>query len=144
MMRVSVVVNNFNYARFLGDAIRSGLEQTWPDTEVVVVDDGSTDNSREVIAAFGDQIRTVLKDNGGQGSAYNAGFAAATGDAIIFLDADDTLLPTTAEHVATAFQTHPDAGKVQYRLAEVDADLVPTGAHKPPLDRHMQIGRAHV
>src|SRR5688572_2252661 len=90
----SVVINNFNYGRFLGSAIESALAQTYPQIEVIVVDDGSTDESRSVIASFARRIKSVLKENGGQASALNAGFKASQGGVIIFLDADDTLLPT--------------------------------------------------
>jgi glycosyltransferase involved in cell wall biosynthesis len=69
---VSVIVNNYNYARFLPDAIDSALRQTYGHVEVIVVDDGSTDESRVVIASYGNRIRAVLKRNGGQGSAFNA------------------------------------------------------------------------
>ena len=78
--RVSVVVNNFNYERYLGEAIDSALAQDHDDVEVVVVDDGSTDGSADVVRAYGSRVVPVLKPNGGQGSAFNAGFAAATGD----------------------------------------------------------------
>src|SRR5215207_5228480 len=96
---VSVVVNNYNYERFLREAIDSALEQTYPHTEVVVVDDGSTDGSREVIAGYGEQVIPVLKENGGQASAFNAGFEASGGEVVIFLDADDYLFPHTVERV---------------------------------------------
>ena len=97
--KVSIVINNYNYGRFLADAIDSALTQTHPQLEVIVVDDGSTDNSREVIARYGDRIRPILKPNGGQASAMNAGVAASTGDIIFFLDSDDMLLPEAAETV---------------------------------------------
>ena len=71
-MRVSIVINNFNYAEFLGEAIESALSQTHRDVEVVVVDDGSTDHSRDVIAGFDRRVRAVLQVNGGQASAFNA------------------------------------------------------------------------
>src|SRR5215217_1250210 len=90
---VSVVVNNYNYGRFLGEAIDSALAQTYPRTEVVVVDDGSTDDSCSVIAGYDGRVVPVLKENGGQASAFNAGFAASRGDIVIFLDADDYLFP---------------------------------------------------
>ena len=97
---VSVVINNYNYARYLAQAIDSALGQTYPGTEVVVVDDGSSDGSRDVIAAYGTRVVPVLKENGGQASAFNAGFAASRGDVVLFLDADDCLLPTAAAHRA--------------------------------------------
>src|SRR5215213_900396 len=90
---VSVIIDNYNYGRFLREAIDSALGQTYPRVEVIVVDDGSTDDSRAVIAAYGDRVVPVLKENGGQASAFNAGFAASRGELICFLDADDTFMP---------------------------------------------------
>jgi glycosyltransferase involved in cell wall biosynthesis len=116
--RVSIVIDNYNYGQFVGRAIESALGQTWPDTEVVVVDDGSTDDSREVIARYPDVVR-VFKSNGGQGSAINAGFAASRGDLVIFVDSDDLLEPHAVERVVEAWQ--PGAAKIQYRLIMVDA-----------------------
>ncbi len=78
----SILINNYNYGRFLHEAIDSALSQTYPHTEVIVVDDGSTDNSREIIASYEDQIIPVLKENGGQASALNAGFAASRGEIV--------------------------------------------------------------
>jgi glycosyltransferase involved in cell wall biosynthesis len=83
------LINNYNYGRFLGEAIDSALQQTYQNVEVVVVDDGSTDESRDVIASYGQRIIPVLKENGGQASALNAGFAASRGDIICLLDSDD-------------------------------------------------------
>jgi glycosyltransferase involved in cell wall biosynthesis len=130
-MRVSVVVNNFNYERYVGEAIDSALAQDHEDVEVVVVDDGSTDGSPDVIRGYGDQIVAVLKANGGQGSAFNAGFAAASGDVVIFLDADDRLAPHAARTVAAAFTAQPDLASVQYRLRVVDGSGQPTGPVRP-------------
>lgn len=87
----SIVITNFNYGRFLADAIDSALAQDHP-VEVVVVDDGSTDNSREVLARYHGRVTPVLKKNEGMASALNAGFQASCGDPVIFLDADDVLL----------------------------------------------------
>src|SRR3712207_366484 len=107
---VSILVNNFNYGRFLAEAIDSALAQPYRPIEVVVVDDGSTDNSREIIAAYGDRVRTVLKPNGGRGSTFNAGWAAARGDVICFLDADDAFTPDKVARVMETFRQNPDAG----------------------------------
>jgi glycosyltransferase involved in cell wall biosynthesis len=66
MNAVSIIINNYNYGSFLKDAIESSLNQTYPDTEVIVVDDGSTDNSRQIISSYEGLIIPVLKQNGGQ------------------------------------------------------------------------------
>lgn len=129
---VSVVVNNYNYARFLREAVDSALDQTYSNVEVVVVDDGSIDDSREVIANYGDKIIPVLKENGGQASALNAGFVASRGEIVVFLDADDVLLPDTVRRVVEAFQIRPDVAKVQYRMRLIDATGKPTGEFHPP------------
>ena len=117
--RVSIVINNFNYARFLTQSIESELAQTRSTTEVIVVDDCSIDVSRDIIRSYGDRVIAVLQEkNGGQAAAMNAGFAASHGDLIIFLDADDYLYPKAAEMAAAALG--PGVGTVQYRLHLVD------------------------
>ncbi|SEE13344.1 Glycosyl transferase family 2 [Rhizobiales bacterium GAS188] len=100
---VSVLINNYNYARFLGAAIDSVLHQDYPFIEIVVVDDGSTDDSREIIAGYGDRIVSVLKANGGQGSAFNAGVVASRGEILCFLDADDVFFPGKVARVVEIF-----------------------------------------
>ncbi len=127
---VSVIINNYNYGRFLKEAIDSALNQTYLNTEVIVVDDGSTDNSREIIADYGDRIIPVLKENGGQASAFNAGFNASQGEVIIFLDSDDMLLTTTIE-TATSFFQSEDIVKVHWHLWEVDVFGRKTGSIIP-------------
>src|SRR5215468_5551807 len=99
----SIIISSYNYGRFLKEAIDSALNQTYPNTEVIVVDDGSTDNSREIIASYGDQVIPVLKPNGGQASAFNAGFLLSRGEVVCFLDADDALLPTAIERAVSVF-----------------------------------------
>jgi glycosyltransferase involved in cell wall biosynthesis len=128
---VSIVVNNYNYEGYLSQAVDSALGQTHPRTEVVVVDDGSSDGSRGVIEAYGDSVVAVLKENGGQGSALNAGFQASRGEVVIFLDADDVLLPETASRVVAAFREDPRLTKVHYRMRVVDGRGVPTGETIP-------------
>jgi glycosyltransferase involved in cell wall biosynthesis len=137
---VSIIINNHNYGRFLNEAISSALNQTYPHVEVVVVDDGSTDDSRQVIANYEDRIISVLKENGGMSSACNAGFAASRGEIVIFLDADDYLFPCTAERVVAVWE--PGVVKVQYRLQEVDALSRLLGDHYPP--RHKSLDRGMV
>lgn len=129
---ISIIVNNHNYARFLPDAIESALRQQYENKEVIVVDDGSTDTSRAIIAQFGSRITPILKDNGGQASAFNAGFEVSKGDAVMFLDADDVLLPYTLTHVARIFATEPHVAKVQCRMEIIDDLGTPTGEVLPP------------
>ena len=128
---VSILINNYNYARFLPHAIESALAQTYPAVEVIVVDDGSTDKSREVMRGFGDRIMPIFKPNGGQASAMNVGFAQAQGTYVIFLDADDVLMPDAAQYVVDTFTAHPELSKLMYRMKVIDADGEATGAMKP-------------
>src|SRR4051812_11797773 len=95
----SIIINNYNYALYLAAAIESALEQAYPNCEVVVVDDGSTDDSRQIIESYGSQITAIYKANGGQASALNAGFFASEGQIVLFLDADDVLLPAAMQLV---------------------------------------------
>ncbi|HEX3723208.1 MAG TPA: glycosyltransferase, partial [Nitrolancea sp.] len=118
---VSIIINNFNYDRFLKDAIESALNQSYEHTEVIVVDDGSTDTSREIISSYADRVVPVFKENGGQASAFNVGFAHSHGDIVIFLDSDDRLLPHIAAEVVRVFESEPRSAKVQYRLDMIDA-----------------------
>jgi glycosyltransferase involved in cell wall biosynthesis len=105
---VSVLINNFNYVDFLSEAIESALSQTYPAIEIIVVDDGSTDGSKQVIANYADRVRIVLKENGGQGSAFNAGVAASRGAILCFLDADDFFYPHKVASVVDAFGKRGD------------------------------------
>jgi glycosyltransferase involved in cell wall biosynthesis len=116
---VTIIVNNHNYARFLGAAIESALDQTYPNTEIVVVDDGSSDDSPSVIARYGPRVVPVFKANGGQESALNAGFAVSRGDVVCFLDADDTLAPGALERAISCFED-PRVVKVHWPLRAID------------------------
>jgi len=126
----SIIINNYNYDVFLREAVDSALNQTYLNTEVIVVDDGSTDRSREIIASYGDQIIPVLKGNGGQASAFNAGMAASRGEVVFFLDSDDILLPTAVKNATKLFRS-PDLVKVHWPLWEIDKDGRKTGQMKP-------------
>jgi glycosyltransferase involved in cell wall biosynthesis len=122
---VTILINNYNYGRFLRDAIDSALNQTYRDIEVIVVDDGSTDNSREIIASYGDRIISILKENGGQASAFNAGFSASRGDIICLLDSDDLFYPDKVERVIRYSQP----GSLLYHRLQVQpgANIIPIG-----------------
>jgi glycosyltransferase involved in cell wall biosynthesis len=128
---IDIVIDNYNYGEFLPHAIASARGQTHPAVNVIVVDDGSTDESREVLREHGDEVTVVLKENGGQASALNAGIERSGGDVVIFLDADDVLKPDAAERVAAAFVGVEAPVRVQYRMDVIDADGRPTGGVKP-------------
>lgn len=128
---VDVVIANHNYARFLGEAIESACAQTHPEVRVVVVDDGSTDGSRELLREFEGRVEVVLQEQGGQAAALNAGLERCRGEVLLVLDADDRLRPQAAERVAAAFAADSKLSKVQFPMAIVDAEGRPTGAVKP-------------
>src|ERR1700688_3577180 len=94
--KVSVLVSNYNYAEYIAQAIDSVLEQTYQNFELIICDDGSTDNSRTVISGYclrDPRISLITKENGGQASGFNAAFASSTGELMCFLDSDDIFRP---------------------------------------------------
>jgi hypothetical protein len=117
---VSIVINNYNYGRYLKGCIECALGQSYPNREVIVVDDGSTDHSVQLLEDFGDQITAVVQANGGQAAAYNAGFAASAGELLLFLDADDLLHPTLLEQVVAAWES--GSAKMHYGLRMITAE----------------------
>ena len=120
---VSILINNYNYGRFLKDAIASALNQSYQPIEVIVVDDGSTDNSREIIASYSDRIKAILKENGGQASAFNQGFAYSQGEIICFLDADDLFKPEKVTEVIHDFQKSDEIGWHFHHLELFGSDM---------------------
>lgn len=120
--RVSVIIGNYNYGRFIREAIESVLNQTYSNFELIVVDDGSTDNSRDVIQSYGDRLIPVFQDNAGQGAAFNAGLEHATGDIICFLDSDDYYRQDKLEKVVEAFAAHPDWVQLAHGRTSIDGE----------------------
>jgi glycosyltransferase involved in cell wall biosynthesis len=104
---VSVIIPCHNYGRLLGDAIDSALVQTYTSVEVIVVDDGSTDETAAVASSYSDRVLLVRQQNGGPGSARNAGARASRGDYVVFLDADDSLAPTYIEDTLATMRSAP-------------------------------------
>ncbi len=129
--RVSVVIDNYNYGRYLGEAVESVLAQDFAGgIECIVVDDGSTDESRRVISGFGERVRAILQENQGQASAFNAGFAAATAPIVCLLDSDDYWSPDKLKKIVPLFDD-PQVGVAQHLLQDVDAVGRPLPQHRP-------------
>ncbi len=119
---VSVIIPNYNYGRFLGEAIESVLAQTFPCAEIIVVDDGSTDESLEVLARYEkDGIKVIRQKNSGVGAARNAGARASSGNLIAFLDADDFWQPQKIEKQVERLLADEEFGLVTCGLREFDA-----------------------
>ena len=105
-MKTTCLINNYNYEEYIADAINSAVAQTIKFDEIIIVDDGSTDNSREIILSKSkqhDSIKYVFKENGGQMSAFNSGYEHSTGDLICFLDSDDEFKPDYLEKTIAFF-----------------------------------------
>ncbi|MGX8008132.1 glycosyltransferase family 2 protein [Mesorhizobium sp. ORM8.1] len=127
---VSIVIANFNYARFLREAAGSALSQSYPLVETIIVDDGSTDDSETVLRQLQAEhpgLTVIRRANGGQAAAMNTGLSALRGEWVLFLDADDRLEPNAVERLLTA--TSADATLVQFYLATIDTDGARTGLH---------------
>ncbi len=114
---VTVLIDTYNYGHYVEEAIHSVLAQEFPRerVEILVVDDGSTDDTAERLKKYGDAIRYLRKPNGGQASAFNFGFAEARGEIVATLDADDLWLPEKLRRVCETFEKNPDAGMVYHR-----------------------------
>ncbi len=132
-IKVSVIITNYNYGHFLTQCIDSVLGQSDPATEIIIVDDGSTDYSRDVLLRYGN-TKTILQQNGGQASAFNAGFKASTGDIIMFLDADDVLKPNAIETVKRHWNEKFAA--ICFELELIDESGTQIGRYPMSVPRH--------
>jgi glycosyltransferase involved in cell wall biosynthesis len=117
---VTVLIDTYNYAQFIEEAVRSVLAQDFPprEREILIVDDGSADDTEERLRQFGDSLVYLRKPNGGQASAFNFGLQRARGEIVAFLDADDYWLPGKLRRVVEEFEKHPDAGMVYHKLRQ--------------------------
>ena len=120
MPRVSVIVPTYNSARFLGRAINSILAQTYTDYEIIVVDDGSTDDTRDVLRPFRDRVRYFFQANRGAASARNLALAQAGGELIAYLDADDMWYPPRLETEVAFLDSHRECGLVHSDATIID------------------------
>jgi tetratricopeptide (TPR) repeat protein len=134
---VSVIIPNYNHARYIGDAIESVLAQDYHNYEIIVVDDGSTDNSREVVAQFGDTVKYIWQENQGLSAARNTGIAVSSGAYIGLLDADDLYEPHFMSTLVPLMKRRPEIDGVHcgYRfvdhldnpLPQIEARSIPEG-----------------
>ncbi|HEX7024733.1 MAG TPA: glycosyltransferase family A protein, partial [Gemmatimonadales bacterium] len=125
--RVSCIVPVYNGSRFLLQALRSIAAQTWPHTEVIVIDDGSTDATPSLAEAAGPGVRWIRQENQGPASARNTGLGHATGSFVAFLDADDLWVPDKLERQLARFRERPElmiclAGMRNVRGTDADSD----------------------
>ena len=121
---VSVLIDTYNHVRFIEQAIVSVLEQDFPSTdrEILVVDDGSTDGTAEVVRKFGADVRLLQKTNGGQGSAFNTGIPECRGEVVAFLDGDDWWAKQKLSRVVPVLAQNPDIGMVGHGTVKVLPD----------------------
>ena len=120
---VSILVSNYNYASYLGDAIESVLCQTYQNFELIICDDGSSDSSREILELYRSRdprIKTIYQANGGQSLALNAAFSASSGEVICLLDSDDVFFPEKVRRVVDAFAAAPESGFAVNKMLFVD------------------------
>jgi len=136
---VTILIDNYNYGRFLRRAIDSALNQTYPHIEVVVVDDGSTDDSREIISSYGGSgVKPIFKNNGGQASAFNSGIAASRGEIICLLDADDFFHPDKVDRVVPLCQP---GSMLYHRLRIEPGDETTPRVIAPKMDYYLYARR---
>jgi glycosyltransferase involved in cell wall biosynthesis len=122
---VSVLMPNYNYGEYIGEAIESVLRQTYSNFELIVCDDGSTDNSRVVVERYqarDARIKLLLQDNGGQGAAIYRAYAESKGELIFLLDADDIYLPEKLAVVVAAHLASPNAGLAIHKMQVIDGN----------------------
>lgn len=116
---VSVIIPNYNYATYVGEAIDSVLAQDYPRVEIIVVDDGSSDDSRFVIESYGGSVKGIFQQNQGVSATRNTGIAASCGEFVAFLDADDVWMPTKLSRQMERFGESA-VGMVHAGVTEID------------------------
>lgn len=127
MTTIAVVVPSYQHVRWVGEAVESALSQTRPPDDVVVVDDGSTDGTLEVLRGFGSRIRVLENARGGIGSTYNMGVAAVKSDLVAFLESDDAFEPTYLEETGAFLEGNRETHWVSTARLLIDASGAPTG-----------------
>jgi len=107
-MKISIIITLYNLESYIEEAVRSALNQTYPNTEIIVVNDGSTDNSLDILKTFGNKIKVITQENGGLGKAMNTGIKAASGEMLAFLDGDDIMAPDRLSLQVSEFHKNPE------------------------------------
>ncbi|TCL60281.1 glycosyl transferase family 2 [Hydrogenispora ethanolica] len=129
---VSVIIPVYNHEEFVGQAIQSVLSQNYNPIEILVVDDGSTDNTRKIVQSFGSHIRYIYKNNGGTSSALNVGIKSARGNYICWLSSDDLFLQTKVQKQIRMFQIHSGLGMIYTDWYETDENANITKLYRSP------------
>lgn len=140
---VSLIINNYNYAQYISNAIDSVRNQTYKNVEIIVIDDCSTDNSKDIILSYGDEIKPIIFTNRNKSKypsfnqiyCINKAFEISSGEIICLLDSDDYYKPDKVANVIKAFEKNPKAILVQDFFIEVDENCVPTGIIRPKLKK---------
>jgi glycosyltransferase involved in cell wall biosynthesis len=129
---ITVLIDTYNYGRFLEEAIDSVLQQDFPEErrEILVVDDGSTDDTAERVKKYGARIKYLNKPNGGQASAFNVGFQHARGEIVAMLDGDDYWLPGKLRRVVDELQANPDAAMLYHPHLDLWMEMAPRESPK--------------
>jgi glycosyltransferase involved in cell wall biosynthesis len=138
---ISVIIPTFNRAHVLRDAIDSALAQSLSPLEIIVIDDGSTDATPELLAEYGDRVRVVRQTNQGVAAARNAGIAAARGDLLALLDSDDVWMPRKLELQAALFDSDPGLGLVHCGADFVDAGVSHDGMEGRVAEEMLRLDR---
>ena len=120
--KVSIIIPTYNRAHYIGESVDSILAQTFKDYEIIVVDDGSTDNTREVLKKYGDKVQYVYQNNAGPPAAMNTGVRKARGEYYLILGDDDALMPDMVERQVEVLDKNPDVAFVCSGIHFVDAD----------------------
>jgi glycosyltransferase involved in cell wall biosynthesis len=134
MPEVSVVIPTYNSARYVTDAVDSVLNQSFVDLEVLVIDDGSTDDTQSVMGRYGEAVRYIRQENGGVSVARNRGISESCGRYVAFLDADDLWLPDKLERQLEAINHHFDCRACYSAFTVVTSELKPIDVHRS--ERH--------
>jgi glycosyltransferase involved in cell wall biosynthesis len=138
---VSALIDTYNHERFIEEAILSVLEQDFPsaEMEILVIDDGSTDRTPEIVRKFGPRVSYLRKSNGGQASAFNDGIPEAKGEIVAFLDGDDWWAKTKLQRIMSAFEKNLNAGTVGHGIVEADTVANSSVALAPELTGYFDL-----